>query len=170
VIAVINASPLIYLGKLGLLPLMQHMFETVITVQTVKDEVLDPDTPEYSALATAFADWLLVSEVKSSSLVDRLREMGLHDGEVMCLALAHEERKNHAGAVIVIDDLAARDVARALGLRVTGTVGMIMRAKKSGMIDREAALAHVRRLVENTSFRMSTSLYSRIISELEEGM
>jgi predicted nucleic acid-binding protein len=165
-IAIINASPLIYLGRLGLLPLVQRMFERVATVQAVKDEVLDLAAPEYSVLAAAFSDWLSVSEVGPSQLVGRLREMGLHEGEVMCLALAHEKSRNRGETVIVIDDLAARDVARALGLRVTGTVGIILRAKKSGLIDREAALAHTRNLVEGTSFRMSASLYSRIISEL----
>lgn len=165
-IAVVNASPLVYLGKLGILDLLPRMFERVVTVLAVKDEVLDPGVPEYPVLAAAFSEWLSVSEVGSSPLLERLRQMGLHEGEIGSLALAYGIRRNAVESIIVIDDLAARDIARALGLHATGTVGVILGARKRGLLDKERAIAQIRTLVESTSFRMSERLYSKAMSEL----
>lgn len=166
-IAIVNSSPLIYLGKLGLLDLLQRLFDQVLTVDTVKKEVLDVAAPEYAILKDAFTDWLIISEAPKSPLKDRLDEMGLHQGEIDALLLAyHTKRKTDS--VIVIDDLAARDVARTLGLRATGTVGIILSATKRGILSKEDSQTKIRFLVEETSFHMSTALYSRVISELEK--
>lgn len=165
--AIINSSPLIYLGKLGLLDLLQRLFEKVITVDAVKEEVLDSSTSEYAVLHNAFSDWLIVSAVPKSSLSARLNDMGLHRGEVDVLVLAYHTKKQESDSVVVIDDLAARDVARTLRLKVTGTVGIILRATKHGLLTKSESRDRIRFLVEDTSFRMSTALYSRVISDLD---
>jgi predicted nucleic acid-binding protein len=167
VIAIINSSPLIYLGKLGLLSLLQQLFDQVLTVNTVKEEVLDSSASEYAILHSAFSDWLIVSEVPEGPLSTRLGNMGLHQGEVDALVLAYYIKKQKSDSVIVIDDLAARDVARTLGLKVTGTIGIILRATKSGFLTKNESRTKIQSLVEETSFRMSTALYSKVMSDLE---
>ena len=166
-IAIINSSPLIYLGKLGLLSVLHQLFDQVLTVASVKKEVLDSSSAEYAILDSAFSDWLIVSEIPISSLSNRLGDMGLHKGEIDALVLAYHTQKLKSDSVIVIDDLAARDVARTLGLRVTGTIGIILLATKNGLLSKNESRAKVRALVEETSFRISAALYSKIISELE---
>ncbi len=165
-IAIVNSSPLIYLGKLGLLSLLQQLFDQILTVETVKIEVLDASESEYAVLQSAFSDWLVVSEVPESPLTDKLSEMGLHKG-VDALVLAYHIKRQESDSVIVIDDLAARDVARTLGLRMTGTIGIILSATKKGMLSKKESHAKVRYLVEETTFHMSAALYSRVLSELE---
>jgi predicted nucleic acid-binding protein len=167
VIAIINSSPLIYLGKLGLLSLLQQLFDQVLTVNTVKEEVLDSSASEYAILHSAFSDWLIVSEVPEGPLSTRLGNMGLHQGEVDALVLAYYIKKQKSDSVIVIDDLAARDVARTLGLKVTGTIGIILRATKSGFLTKNESRTKIQSLVEETSFRMSAALYSKVMSDLE---
>ena len=166
-IAIVNSSPLIYLGKLGLLDLLQRLFDQVFTVGTVKVEVLDTSESEYATLQSAFSDWLTVSEVPESPLAGKLNEMGLHQGEVDALVLAYHIKKQKSDSVIVIDDLAARNVARTLGLRMTGTIGIILSATKKGILSKKESHAKVRSLVEETTFHMSAALYSRVLSELE---
>ncbi|MHA1862441.1 MAG: DUF3368 domain-containing protein [Candidatus Thorarchaeota archaeon] len=166
-IAIVNSSPLIYLGKLGLLSLLEQLFDQVLTVFIVKEEVLDSSAPEYPLLHSAFTKWLIVSDVPKSSLATKLGEMGLHQGETDALALAYHTKEQKSDSVIIIDDLAARDVARALGLRLTGTIGIILRATKEGLLSKNESLTKINFLVGQTSFRISTTLYSRIISELK---
>ena len=166
-IAVVNSSPLIYLGKLGLLSLLQQLFDHVLTVPSVKDEVLDSSASEYATLQSAFSDWLIVSDVPKSVLSTRLSDMGLHQGEVDALVLAYHTKEQQSDSVIIIDDLAARDVARSLGLRVAGTIGIILRETKNGLLTKDESRARIRFLVEETSFGMSAALYSRVISGLE---
>lgn len=166
-IAIINASPLIYLGKLGLLSLLHQLYDQVLTVDSVKKEVLDSSASEYAVLDGAFSDWLIVSEVPVSPLSNRLDDMGLHKGEIDALVLAYHTKKQNSDSIIVIDDLAARDVARTLGLRVTGTIGIILLATKNGLLSKNESRTKVRALVEETSFRISAALFSKIIAELE---
>ena len=166
-IAIVNSSPLIYLGKLGLLDLLRQLFDQVITVDSVKKEVLDPSASEYAVLYSAFSDWLIVSEIPKSSILTKLDDMGLHQGEADAILLAYHTKEQKSDSVIVIDDLAARDVARTLGLNVTGTVGIILRASKNGLLTRKESRAKIRYLVEETSFWLSAALYSKVVSDLE---
>ena len=92
--------------------------------------------------------------------------MGLHKGEIDALVLAFHTKKE-TDSVIVIDDLAARDVARTLGLELTGTVGIILSAMKKGLLTKKDSRVKIRFLVEETTFHMSTALYSKVLSELE---
>jgi predicted nucleic acid-binding protein len=133
----------------------------------VKEEVLDSSASEYAILHSAFSDWLIVSEVPEGPLSTRLGNMGLHQGEVDALVLAYYIKKQKSDSVIVIDDLAARDVARTLGLKVTGTIGIILRATKSGFLTKNESRTKIQSLVEETSFRMSAALYSKVMSDLE---
>ena len=166
-IATVNSSPLIYLGKLGLLSLLQQLFDKVLTVDSVREEVLNPSASEYAVLHSAFSDWLIVSEIPKSPLLTRLGDMGLHQGEADAILLAYHTKEQKSDSVIVIDDLAARDVARTLGLKVTGTIGIILRATKNGLLTRNESRTKIRSLVEETSFRMAAALYSRVVSDLE---
>jgi predicted nucleic acid-binding protein len=167
-IAIVNSSPLIYLGKLGLLRLLEEFFDRVATVPAVKDEVLEATAPEYATLVEAFSTWLDVIDETKTSLSKKLHEMGLHQGEVDVLDLAHKMNEGNEDTVIVIDDLAARDIARALGLRLTGTIGIILRATRNGSLTKTDAIAKINFLVNETPFRLSTSMYSQIIAELDK--
>ena len=56
----------------------------------------------------------------------------LHAGEVETMILA-QQKSFHANLVI-LDDLAARKTAQYLGLNVTGTMGVLIKAKQKGII------------------------------------
>ncbi|MBD3159846.1 MAG: DUF3368 domain-containing protein [Candidatus Lokiarchaeota archaeon] len=166
-IAVVNASPLIYLGKAGLLNLLQVLFDDAVVSRQVEQEVLDSSYSEYVSLKSAFDDWLNITETELTDEFQKLSNFGLHIGEVHTLALALQLRKQKKESVVVIDDLAARDVARTLDLAVTGTIGIILQARKQGRISTKKALSTVEFLVQETTFRMSTKLYSQVLSEIE---
>ena len=59
----------------------------------------------------------------------------LHAGEVEVMILASEEEAD----LVIIDDDAAKKTAKFMGLHVTGTLGVIVKAKNEGII-REVAL------------------------------
>jgi predicted nucleic acid-binding protein len=56
----------------------------------------------------------------------------LHDGEVEVMTLEQEHGADH---LVIIDDNAARKTAEHLVLRLTGTVGVLIRAKRLGFVD-----------------------------------
>jgi predicted nucleic acid-binding protein len=168
-IGIINASPLIYLGKIGALYLVPKLFTKCYTTSLVRNEVLgEENIPEFSILDASFSDWLSLMEPTNKQLIKRLEQFGIHNGEATVIALAKELQDKKSESVVIIDDLAARGIARTLDLKVTGTLGILLRALKLNYIDLEKSRDYIHDLVENTAFRISSSLYSRILKEIEK--
>ncbi len=165
-IAFINASPLMYLGKLGLLEHLPKLYETISTCNEVKNEVMkDHSAPEYAALDLAFASWLSVKEPVDSIFKSKLLELNIHEGEACVIALAREAKPQN---ILIIDDLYARDISRALGIKVIGTLGIMLNLLKNRLITSENAKSNLKYLVDKTTFRISTKLYSHILDKFDE--
>jgi len=167
-IGIINASPLIYLGKIGALSLLPKLFTECYTTLIVKKEVLsNENAPEFSVLKECFSNWVLLKEPINQRLVDRLKGMYIHTGEASIIALAKELHDNSDENIIIIDDLAAREIARTLDLKVTGTIGVLIKSLRLKFINIEKCKNFLHVLVEDTTFRMSSALYSKILKEIE---
>ncbi len=168
-IGVVNASPLIYLSKLGILDLLPKMFKEIFTVQEVKTEVLrKEEAPELPALRQAFSNWLKIKSIRNKDLLSRLLDLPPHLGEATVLTLAKEISEESQETVIIIDDLAAREIARAMRLKITGTLGVLLRGWKIGLLAREEVKIYLKRLNEETDFRMTVKIYSKILEQLAE--
>jgi predicted nucleic acid-binding protein len=90
------------------------------------DSILIP--PEVQREFGTLLPWLTVERPADQALVAALKIL-VDDGEAEALALAHEH-----GRRIILDDRRARAVARSLGLTIIGTVGILVRAKRFGLI------------------------------------
>ena len=168
-IGIINASPLLYLSQIGALYLIPKLFTKCYTTLIVKKEVLsDDNVVEFSVLKECFSSWLSLKEPINRKLVDRLEELHIHAGEALVLALAKELQDKSDESIIIIDDLAAREIARTLDLKVTGTIGVLIKAIRLKFIGVEKCKNFLHILVENTTFRIPSALYSRILKKIEK--
>lgn len=132
--AVSNASPLLYLHRLGRLDLLRALHRSVIVPVAVFDELaagasLGVDVPDVARL-----DWIEV-RAPSEAALSRVSPR-LHRGERAALALALDLRD----AMLVVDDGDARRQAAVLGLRVIGTLGVLVLAKHAGHVTQVAPL------------------------------
>jgi predicted nucleic acid-binding protein len=93
------------------------VFDTVFAPPTVVAEVRSPLT------------WLTVQTVENSAFVAALKTQ-MDEGEAEAIALAVELDN----VILILDDKKARRVAQQIGLKVIGTVGMLLRAKNQGVI------------------------------------
>ena len=75
------------------------------------------------------AGWIVKQAAKNETLVIALRQT-LDNGEAEAIALATELHPES----VLLDDKLARQMARRLGLPVTGTIGVLQRSKKVGLI------------------------------------
>ena len=167
-IVIINASPLIYLGQIGALTLLPKLFTQCYTTNLVKYEVLSQkNAPEYPILEDSFSEWLIIKEPSNQKLMKRLEELKIHPGEASILALGKELHDKAEENILIIDDFIAREIARTLELKITGTVGIILKMLHSSFITKEKCKNYIQYLIENTSFRISTSLYSKLLKEIE---
>lgn len=72
-------------------------------------------------------DWVLVRTPRSRTFVPLVTDLGPGETEVLMLALETPE------ATVVLDDALARQLAEMLGLRLTGTIGLLLDAKAAGL-------------------------------------
>ena len=123
---VVNASPVICLAKVGRLDLLEALSDEVVVPQPVVREVLAGPVAD-PARVILESGWGARRE--SAVIPARVIEWGLGDGETSVIALALEE-----GAIAVLDDAAARACARACGVAVIGTLGLVLRAAHLGLV------------------------------------
>ena len=129
-ILVFNASPVIVLAKAGLLEAFAALGNSAIIPQSVLDEVLNVDDPTDPARVWFEGDGTSMEVVASPPMSPFLAGWDLGAGESAVISLANAQ----SGAVAVLDDLAARRCAQAHGIRMTGTLGLVLLAKKRGLI------------------------------------
>jgi len=103
-----------------------------------------------------------------SNFIVNIIELHINTGEASVLDLAKKFQDNTGESVIIIDDLAAREIDRTLGLKITGTIGALIKAPRLKFINVEKCKNFLHNLVENTTFRISSALYSKILKEIEK--
>jgi predicted nucleic acid-binding protein len=138
-----NSSPLIALLRIQRLDLVPAILESVLIPPAVAREIRPsiPDLP----------DWLRVRALSGApSLLGSRGRLG--DGEWEAIALASEV----GAAAILIDDRPARRLAEMAGLSVIGTLGLLLEAKKVGLI--RTIRPELDKLLE-TSFFLGEQLY-----------
>jgi predicted nucleic acid-binding protein len=124
----VNASPLIFLSRAGLLEILRPSTRRVIIPADVRTEVnrRGPDDPTVRAIGQA--GWLEV--VPTPEIPEEVLSWGLDAGESAVLALALVI----PDADVVLDDREARRCASSLGVEFRGTLGLGLRAKELGLI------------------------------------
>ncbi|MDK2914804.1 MAG: hypothetical protein PWQ79_1719 [Thermococcaceae archaeon] len=140
-----NTSPLIGLSNIGRLELLKKVFDEVFIPPAVAKEFGEP-----------LPDWIHIKEPKDRPLVKTLMKL-LGAGESEAIALAIEMRADF----LILDDLKARKISRDMGVRIIGTGGVILLAKKRKVI------GSVKPLLEELSmkgFRLSDEVI-RILLE-----
>lgn len=124
---VVNSGPLISLARIGQLELLPAVFEGIVLPRAVFDEVTrDRRLPGAEAIARA--EWLSIVEVADLEAVERLSVwLGAGESEVLVLA-------QQLGVTAAVDERRARGLATPLGVPQTGTVGILLEAKRLGLI------------------------------------
>ena len=125
---VCNTSPIQYLHQLGLLDLLPKLGGRVCIPPAVIEELAagreaGVDLPDLTQL-----DWVRVRRPVSAAALPLVRDLGPGETEVLMLGLESRE------SILVLDDALARRVAVGLGLRLTGTLGILLSAKRKGLL------------------------------------
>ncbi|RLI81221.1 hypothetical protein DRP07_07805 [Archaeoglobales archaeon] len=159
--AVSNAGPLIHLAKIGRLSLLGEIFSEVIIPKAVKIEVVDrgKDKGMPDAFLIDNVQWIrVVDDPPNSELL--AEKVGIHRGEASAILLAKSLR-----FPILLDDSDARRFASGLGLQVVGSIGVLIRAVKTGLISREDGIKSLERLAETMWLSADVYMNARKVME-----
>jgi uncharacterized protein len=122
VTAVADASPLVILAKLGCFDFLNRVFPRVYISPEVHYEVVVAGAGLPGASEVSKAVWIEVKAVENSAgLPLAQRQHGLGPGEMSTILLAKELGANP----VLLDDYRARKLAKAEGLEILGSVGLL---------------------------------------------
>lgn len=157
-IVVSDTTPLRYLILIEQVQLLPELFGRVVTTPDVVDEMNQPESPERIKLWVAsLPNWLEVRQpIGHLPGVSRLGR-----GEASAISLAMELKAD----VLLIDERDGTRVARAEGLFVTGTLGVLTTASKQGLVSLRSALD----ALAKTNYRHSPQMFESLIREDESG-
>ena len=128
---IVNSTPLIVLSNIGHLNLLKDLYGEIYIPQAVFDEVTQKNDSAKREICGNSA-WIHVCQIQNET-AKRMYQAKLHAGEVEVMILAQENPK---ADLLIIDDLAAKNTAKFLGLKVTGTLGIILKAKREHFIEK----------------------------------
>ena len=144
-----DASVLIILDKIDSLEILKGVYQKIYT------------TPEIAYECNgSFPAWIIVESVEDKKY-QKFVQTQVDIGEASIIALATEKNDS----LLIIDDLKARKLAKHLGIRFTGTLGVINKAKALGLIDKIKPL--IEKLRE-TNFRISDNIIENLLSRNDE--
>ncbi|MBI5179902.1 MAG: DUF3368 domain-containing protein [Nitrospirae bacterium] len=144
-VIIADASALIALEKINSLDILCKLYSEIILPEAVINE-----------FGTPTIDCYKTKKVNNPLVKLLVGELNLGKGEAEVIALSSE-----TGIKTIIDDLKARQIAEKMGLAVTGTIGLLLKAEKSGLIN--SAYDKVKELKEK-GFYVSNELLDNLHS------
>jgi predicted nucleic acid-binding protein len=161
--AVTNAGPLIALGKLGLVHLLSRLYDPIFVPTPEYQEVvtrgLELGLPDaYAVQMTVARRELVVIDVEMTETSTAGIEPSLQVGERAVIQLARQE----AADWVLLDDQLAREQAQELGLRVKGTLGVIVEAFRRRLLAAEEVELVFQAILDRDDIWISDALVRRV--------
>jgi uncharacterized protein len=154
-----NTSPLYYLHLVGKLDLLPSLYSRVRIPPAVRDELRAGQRKGVSAPEVEKLPWIEVQESVDRTLLPIVIDLGHGEAEAIALAL------ETPGSLLILDDSLGRRIAQLAGLTCTGTLGVLIKAKKSGLLTEiRSTLA----ALEKTSMYLGKGLIAMALREAEE--
>ena len=155
-----NSSPIIHLAKIDQLDLLPDFFSELVIPPAVYEECITDGKGRPEVAKIKQASWLRVVQVANQNLI-KLLSAEVDRGEAEAIALALEIQ----ASLILLDDSDAREKARLYHLKMTGLLGILLRARKSGKI---ASLSEKLDALRNTGFWLNAGLTDHLLREAGE--
>ncbi len=151
-IVVSDTSPLTYLHQIGRFNLLISLYGEVVIPPAVERE-LKQAGPVHEGL-----DWSVLRVVAPRS-TDMIASLGaaLDPGESEAIVVASE---NHAD-LLLIDEASGREIARKMGIRLTGLLGVLLEAKRRAFVP--SLVAELDRLQQVTRFRIRPEVRQEVL-------
>jgi predicted nucleic acid-binding protein len=124
---VLNTTPIISLLKIGKLDILREIYGKVIVPEAVFFEIeKGKNKPFYQDISQL--DWLDIQKIKNSEVLNLLNDLDAGEAEVIVLAT------EIVADLVIIDETLGRRFAKYSDLKVTGTIGVLIKAKEMGIV------------------------------------
>jgi predicted nucleic acid-binding protein len=134
--------------KIGEFDLLKKVFGKLHITETVQKEFNQP-----------IPNWIEIVEL-TTNLHQGLSSY-LDKGEATAISLASE----HENSLLIIDEIKGRKAAKEMGISVTGSLGVLIVAKKKGLIQ---AVEPLIEKIQKTNFRISEELIEQVLKKVND--
>jgi hypothetical protein len=124
-----NTSPLVYLHQLGRVDLLAALYGRIVIPEAVASELREGTRLGHAVPMVEALPWITVERVEQAALLQLVTDLDAGEREALALAV---RRPN---SLLILDDGLARRYATMLGLTITGTLGVLLRAKQRGLLE-----------------------------------
>ena len=157
---VINTSPIIALtAAMGNLTVLQDLYSEILVPWEVSQEILVNGGSRFAAEEFRPAFWL--NKINQPQRISPLLLNSLDRGEAAVIQLAQNESIN----TVCIDESVGRRIARLSGLKLTGSIGILIRAKREGRLH---SMRDAIDKMQNQGIRLSPTVIHIAIKESGE--
>lgn len=155
-----NTSPLIFFSRLERLDILKKIAPNLIVPKGVISEIMAKQDSVSLVIEKACQEWITTESVSDIRLLEVV-SANLHRGEAEAIVLAKEKKAD----LILLDDQEARRFATRCGLKVIGTLGLLLVAKNKKLIS--LIKPELDKLV-SFGFRINARLIKHILTEAGE--
>ena len=155
--AVSNTGPIIHLTEINLIRILT-IFQNITIPEEVKKELIKNNVPIPKKIKIT----QLRPESKDKTKI-LTNEYNLDLGEAEAISLALQEKSDY----FLTDDLGARQIAKEYNIETHGTIGIILRAFKKGLISREITIEKIKELKTNSSLFITQDLISEVVESVK---
>lgn len=138
-IIIADTGPIIGLAKIDQLLLLKKLATEVVIAPFVQKELYGKIGPESKLIDQALNDFIRVAEPNISKAGIYANLSDIDEGERQSICLASTSKK---GSVLLIDDYAGRCAADKFAIPKVGSIGILLLAKKKGLINNVGSLLH----------------------------
>lgn len=144
-----DTSCLILFDKIKQLPLLKSLYDRICVTPEIAHE-----------FGNVLPNWIIIKTAENQELQQALIKI-LGVGESSAIALSFDL----PGALVALDDLKARKVAISLKMKITGSLGILVKAKERGYVQK---LSPILQQVQQMNFRVSDNIIRKILVEVGE--
>lgn len=124
-----NTTPIITMLTISKLEILQQIYGEITIPLGVYEEIEQGrDKTFYTDLSDI--DWIKIQQIKDKTPIKYLRD--LDKGEAEVIVLANEIKAD----LVIIDERLGREFAEYFNLKLTGTMGVLLKAKELKVIQR----------------------------------
>ena len=156
-----DTSPIINLARIGHLHLLPALFSEIVLPPAVFHEIVVQGSGDYGAEEIAAAEWVKVIPVADLALLEQLNQI-LDPGESEAIALAVELHADY----VLMDESEGRSIAQQYHLKPLGLLGILLRAKSTGIVSSVRELMD--QLRREANFFIDKDLYEFVLKTAEE--
>ncbi len=157
-IVISDTTPIISLLKLNRLDLLKELFGTVFVPQSVLEELTINEKYSVEAEMIFKSEFIETKSVFDATAVNVLMKVNMLDrGESEAIVLFCELNAE----ILLMDERRGREIAQKLGINLSGTLGILMKAFDKGLLNKSEILNCLNELQKNNR-QISENLISRV--------